>query len=346
MAENTAFRRQHEMASAMKSSHLPAKPTDIVSNAEGNGGAREVLDSRGRLRDHEYSNVAEVMDATNEQSNVSYDAGAATSATFVGNATLLLRVGGVTMLTDPSFLHAGDHVHVGYGVFAKRLINPALEFAQLPPLDAILLSHLHADHWDRAAERAIDRGTAITTTPQAASELKKRGFERTLPLETWATKRLAGSGGGSVDITALPAQHGPPPVNRLMPETHGHLLDTTLSDGRTLRIYISGDTLIFDGIHAIAKRFPGIDVAFVHLGGTRIPHRRIGIVTLDANGGIEMLRILAPRTFVPIHNDDWSLFGSSLRDFLDAADADGARDRVRVISRGETLDLAPFAKPA
>ena len=278
---------------------------------------------------------------------MSDDAKAATSATFVGNATLLLRVGGLTMLTDPSFLHAGDHVHVGYGVFAKRLIDPALEFAQLPPLDGILLSHLHADHWDRAAERVIDRETAIITTPQAAGVLRKRGFARTLPLETWTTKRLAGPDGGSVEITALPARHGPPPLDRLMPETHGHLLDTTLSDGRKLRMYISGDTLVFDGIHAIAKRFPRIDVAFVHLGGTRIPHRRIGIlVTLDANGGIDVLRILAPRTFVPIHTDDWSLFSSSLRDFLDAADADGSRDRVRVISRGETLDLAPFAKPA
>ncbi len=278
---------------------------------------------------------------------MSDDAGAPTSATFVGNATLVLRVGGLTILTDPSFLHAGEHVHVGYGVFAKRLLDPALQFAQLPPLDAILLSHLHADHWDRAAERAIDRRTSILTTPQAASVLKKRGFERTVPLKTWTTKRLAGLNGASVDITAVPARHGPPLLSRLLPETHGHLLDTTLPDGRTLRVYISGDTLVFKGIHAIAKRYPRIDVAFVHLGGTRIPHRKFGIlVTLDANGGIDMLRILAPRMLVPIHNDDWSLFSSSLRDFLNAIDADGSRDRIRVISHGETLDLAPFAKPA
>ncbi len=275
-----------------------------------------------------------------------HDGGAATSATFIGNATLVLRIGGVTILTDPSFLHAGDHVHVGYGVFAKRLLDPALEFAQLPPLDAVLLSHLHADHWDRAAERAIDRATPIVTTPQAARVLAKRGFGQTVPLQTWATKRFVGADGESVDITAVPARHGPPPLDRLLPETHGHLLDTTLRDGRTLLVYISGDTLVFEGIHAIAKRFPGIDVAFVHLGGTRIPHRKIGIlVTLDAKGGIDMLRILAPRTFVPIHSDDWSIFSSSLRDFLEAADADGSRDRVHPIGRGETLDLAPLAKP-
>ncbi len=145
----------------------------------------------------------------------------------------------------------------------------------------------------------------------------------------------------------LTARHVPPPVSRLMPQTHGRLLDTTLSDGRQLSICISGDTLVVEGIHAIAKRFPRIDVGFVHLGGTRIPHRSIGIlVTLDANGGIELLRILAPRTIVPVHNDDWSLFSSSLRDFLYATDAVGLRERVHVISRGETLDRAPFAKPA
>lgn len=70
---------------------------------------------------------------------------------FIGTATVLLRFGGFTLLTDPNFLHAGDHVHLGYGLFATRRTNPAISIGELPPLDLVVLSHMHGDHfaWTR-----------------------------------------------------------------------------------------------------------------------------------------------------------------------------------------------------
>jgi uncharacterized membrane protein len=52
------------------------------------------------------------------------------------------------ILTDPNFLHAGEHVHLGYGLTAERLTNPAIDIEQLPPLDFCVLSHYHGDHFD------------------------------------------------------------------------------------------------------------------------------------------------------------------------------------------------------
>ena len=112
------------------------------------------------------------------------------TATFIGNATVLFELAGTTVLTDPSFLHAGDHAHVGYGIFAKRLLEPALQPRDLPHLDAVVLSHLHADHWDRVAERALERELPIVTTPQAARALEQRGFTCTIPLDVWKTLEL------------------------------------------------------------------------------------------------------------------------------------------------------------
>src|SRR5215213_8707327 len=83
------------------------------------------------------------------------------SVFFVGNATVLIRYAGLTILTDPNFLHAGDHVHLGYGLTSTRKTNPALEIEDLPPLDFILLSHLHGDHFDRVAERKLNKATPI-----------------------------------------------------------------------------------------------------------------------------------------------------------------------------------------
>src|SRR3712207_7989398 len=64
---------------------------------------------------------------------------------FVGTATVLLRYAGFTILTDPNFLHRGDHVHLGYGLISRRQTNPAVEIEDLPPLDFVLLSHMHGD---------------------------------------------------------------------------------------------------------------------------------------------------------------------------------------------------------
>src|ERR671916_2479139 len=105
--------------------------------------------------------------------------------TFGGNATTLLRIGGFTLLTDPNFLRRGQRAYLGKGLWTTRLTDPALVPTQLPALDAIVLSHLHADHWDRIATRTLDKGTPVVTTPEAAKALGRRGFGQTLDLTPW-----------------------------------------------------------------------------------------------------------------------------------------------------------------
>src|SRR3954465_2046253 len=79
------------------------------------------------------------------------------SILFVGTATTVITCGGFTLLTDPNFLHSGDHAHLGYGLTPDRPTNPALEIDDLPPLDFCLLSHLHGDHWDEVAEAKLSK---------------------------------------------------------------------------------------------------------------------------------------------------------------------------------------------
>ncbi len=260
--------------------------------------------------------------------------------TFIGNATMLLRLSGSTLLTDPSFLHAGEHVHLGYGVFAERRLEPALAPRELPPLDAVLLSHLHGDHWDPPAERALSRALPIVTTPQAARTLAKRGFTQTIGLPTWETVELVKHDAPPLKIIALPAQHGPRPIAALLPATNGYLIEATRPGGAPLRIYVSGDTLEHRALAEIPARFPAIDVALLHLGGTRIPAARFGIlVTLDAARGVAVVRLLDPRSVIPVHTDDWSVFSSSLNDFVAAMDGAGLASRLRTVERGESIEL-------
>ena len=142
------------------------------------------------------------------------------SVFFVGTATVVIRYAGFTILTDPNFLHAGDHVHLGYGLTSTRRTNPAVEIEDLPPLDFVLLSHLHGDHFDRVAERKLNKATPIISTSHATSYLEKVGFTRTHALKTW--EKIEVRKGGD------PEPHGDARHPRPGSDRH----DTTARDGQ------------------------------------------------------------------------------------------------------------------
>jgi L-ascorbate metabolism protein UlaG (beta-lactamase superfamily) len=255
---------------------------------------------------------------------------------FVGNATVLIRYAGFTILTDPNFLHAGDHVHLGYGLSSRRTTNPAVEIEDLPPLDFVLLSHLHGDHFDRVAERKLNKAIPIISTPHATSYLGKVGFTRTHALKTWEPIEVR-KGGATLRLTAMPGAHGPGPLGTLLPPVMGSMLEFGSARGGTgLRMYISGDTLIHERLREIPRRFPDVDLALLHLGGTRV----LGImVTMDAEQGVEAMRIVDPRTAIPIHYNDYEAFKSPLEDFERAVSEAGLEDRVHYLSHGNTYEF-------
>jgi L-ascorbate metabolism protein UlaG (beta-lactamase superfamily) len=259
------------------------------------------------------------------------------SVQFIGTATVIIRHGGFTILTDPNFLHKGEHVHLGYGLTSERLTEPALALDRLPPIDFVLLSHLHGDHFDHLVEERLDRKLPIVTTPSGASELKEMGFNRAVGLERWESL-IVKKGTATMRITAMPGRHGPPVVAAALPSVMGSMLDFDASENTPprWRMYISGDTLVYDDLREIPKRYPGVDVALLHLGGTRV----LGVlVTMDAEQGIEALRIVNPDVAVPIHYDDYTVFKSPLGDFQEAVRRAGLESKVRYIRRGETLSF-------
>jgi L-ascorbate metabolism protein UlaG (beta-lactamase superfamily) len=274
----------------------------------------------------------------------SSDRGEQGSIFFSGTATVVIRVAGFTLLTDPNFLHQGDHVHLGYGLTSTRRTEPALsvEQANALPIDAVILSHLHENHFDRIAEESLSKDFPIVTTQHAARNLAKKGF-KTMGLRTWQTQRFE-KNDVQLEITSLPGEHGPSVVKYLLPPVMGSLLEFRLPGGRLLRIYISGDTLVFEGLRDIPRKCPSIDLGLLHLGGARL----LGVlVTMDAEQGLQAIKIVNPQHVIPVHYDDYDVFKSPLEDFKAAVMAAGLDDRVTYLNRGETyhFPLEPAAQP-
>jgi L-ascorbate metabolism protein UlaG (beta-lactamase superfamily) len=263
------------------------------------------------------------------------------SVLFIGTATVLIQVGGFTLLTDPNFLHAGDHAHLGYGLTSRRLTDPAVELDELPVLDACVLSHLHGDHWDRVAEEGLPKRLPILTTRHAARKLRRRGFREAIGLATWETARLR-RGDAWLQVTSLPAVHAFGVAGLLLPPVMGSMLELGRGPDVRYRIYVSGDTLLDRDLLRIPQRWPDVDLGLFHLGGTRV----LGVrVTMDAGRGLAAVRLIGPRLAIPIHFDDYPVFRSPLSDFKRAVNRAGLAAKARYLARGEryAFDLEPMA---
>ena len=260
---------------------------------------------------------------------------------FIGNATMLIRYAGFTILTDPTFIHMHEKVNLGFGLYTTRLTNPAMNIEQLPPLDLVILSHFHGDHFDQVAVRELDKSLPIVTTPHATEELSLRGFTNPQQLDKWESISFV-KGDVQLQTTATPGRHGPLPVAMFLPQVMGSILDFKVKEEddadsssrrHLFRIYITGDTLVFDDIKEIPKRYSDINIALLHLGGTKV----MGImVTMDAKEGLEMFNIINPMKAIPIHYNDYDVFKSPLEDFQHEVKEARIEDRIHYLHHGET----------
>lgn len=257
---------------------------------------------------------------------------------FIGNATTVIRFGGLTILTDPAFLHKGEHVDLGHGIWARREVEPACQIADLPPIDLVVLSHYHGDHFDDVAAHELDKGLPIVSTADAVSKLSALGFEQGYPLDTWESL-VVRKGDATLTITAMPAKHAAEDaVDALLMPVNGHILDFSRDADHLYRLYITGDTMLVDSLQDIPRRYPDIDLGLIHTGGTTF---LVTVVTMTGEQAVKAVEITQPHTAIPIHYNDFSVFQSGLDDFKKAAQTSNTGTEFVYLAHGETYTFHP-----
>jgi L-ascorbate metabolism protein UlaG (beta-lactamase superfamily) len=256
--------------------------------------------------------------------------------THIGGPTVLIEVAGWRLLTDPTFDAPGRRYFFGWGTVSRKLAGPAIAATDLPPIDAVLLSHdHHDDNLDPAGRALLPSAGVIVTTASGARRLggSARG------LEFWQTTRLEAPDRPAIEITATPCRHGPPLSHPIVGDVVGFALRWEGQEDGAL--WISGDTVLYDGVREVADRLE-VDTALLHLGGVRFGVTGPLRYTMTARDAVELCRLVRPRTAIPIHYEGWKHFKEG-REAIDselASAPEDVRGRFRWLPIGEAVDLA------
>jgi L-ascorbate metabolism protein UlaG (beta-lactamase superfamily) len=244
--------------------------------------------------------------------------------TLIGGPTALIEIDGFRLLTDPTFDHPGAYKlpHVTL----EKLVGPAISAAQVGAVDAVLLSHdQHSDNLDNSGRDFLHHAPRVLTTIAGA---KRLGGD-VEGLAPWDSTELKGKDGRSLTITATPARHGPAGIEPLSGDVIGFVLSSNPPGSRP--IYITGDTVWFDGVAEVARRFPaGVVLPFAGAAQTRGPFH----LTMDTNDTMETARAFPDATIVPVHIDGWAHFKQTAGDLRASFDTLGFGARLRILEPG------------
>jgi L-ascorbate metabolism protein UlaG (beta-lactamase superfamily) len=250
----------------------------------------------------------------------------------VGGPTTVLDLGGLRVVSDPTFDDPGPH---GY---LTKTAGPAVPEDQLGPVDLVLVSHdNHPDNLDDRGRALALAAPLVLTTRSGAGRLG----EPVIGLAAWTSHAVPRPGGGELTVTAVPAVHGPEDGER---DADGfvncEVIGFVLSGPDLPTVYVSGDNASIRTVTEIARRTPPIDTVVLHAGAARVPGKfRDRALSLDSIRAAAAAAILAPAAVIPAHYDGWAHFSEGRDDLVRAFDDAGLTGQRRLGDHGTWIPL-------
>jgi L-ascorbate metabolism protein UlaG (beta-lactamase superfamily) len=225
--------------------------------------------------------------------------------TWLGHSTALVEIDGLRLLLDPMWSQRSSPLS---WAGPKRFFEPPLALDDLPPLDAVLISHDHFDHLDQATVRILAaRGLPFIVPLGVGADLEYWGVAsgQVTELEWWQTATV-----GSLTVTATPARHfsGRSPV---MADRDRTLWTGFAIHGPQHRVYYSGDSGMFEGFREIGRRLGPFDIALLEVGAY---NRLWADYHLGPEQAVEAALQVRARLMMPVH---WATFDLALHSWTE-----------------------------
>lgn len=241
--------------------------------------------------------------------------------TWLGHSTILLEIDGARILIDPVW---GERTSPLSFIGPERWYPPPLPLAELPEVDAILISHDHYDHLDYPTVMGLrDRDVPWLVPLGVGAHLEYWGVskQRIVELDWWDQHKV-----GDLTLTCTPARHF---SGRSMPTpgTGVTLWSGWAIAGAAHRVYYSGDTSLFNGIVEIGKRLGPFDLTMLEVGAYSASARD---VHLGPEQAVLAHELLGGKVFLPVH---WGLFDLNLHGWTEPIE----RTRRAAKARGITM---------
>jgi len=256
--------------------------------------------------------------------------------THIGGPTVLIEIDGWRLLTDPTFDPAGGHYDFGWGTSSDKLTGPAMAVGDLPPIDAVLLTHdHHGDNLDAAGRTLLASVRTVVTTMAGKRRLSGDDVRG---LASNEVTQLSAPDRPTLEVRATPARHGPPLSRLVVGDVVGFAVRRP--DADRVALWVTGDTVLHAPLRAAAAAM-SVDVLLVHVGGVRFPVTGPVRYTMTGARATELIDLVRPRVAVPAHYEGWAHFKDGRREIERAlADApEPVRDSLRWLEPGVPTDL-------
>ncbi len=250
--------------------------------------------------------------------------------TYIGGPTILIEWGGLRLLTDPTFDPAGTDYPTNVYTLHKTA-GPAVSAEAIGQIQAVLLSHdHHFDNLDRAGRDLLSRAGKVLTT-QAGAERLGQGAVGLVP---WQSVDLPAPDGRVLRVTGTPARHGPVGGDR------GPVIGFALAwaDAPDKVVYISGDTVWYEGVAQVAQRYP-VRLAILFMGAATVREVGPAHLTLTAEEAVQAAQTFSNALVVPLHFEGWAHFAESRREIETAFRTAGRYDQLYWLEPGQATKL-------
>jgi L-ascorbate metabolism protein UlaG (beta-lactamase superfamily) len=218
--------------------------------------------------------------------------------TFIGHSSFLIRLPGLTLLTDPVF---SQRCSPSQWIGPKRVRAPGIPLKNLSPIDLVLLSHNHYDHMDLIALRNLHRrfpAMRIVTTLGNAAYLAKSGIPDAIELDWWAQTIL-----GETQIIVTPARHF---AARTLWDRNKTLWGGMFLVHRGQKIYFAGDSGYTKFFHEIHDRLGPPDLALLPIGAYE-PRWFMAPVHMNPEEAVKAFQDLSAKRALGMHYGTFQL---------------------------------------